>query len=68
MNEPVLTPSDRCDRCGAQAFVLVTVAGTDLLFCGHHYAKHDLALRDCTAVSYVSDERDRINARPSPSS
>lgn len=29
--------TDRCDRCGAQAFVRARlVAGTELVFCGHH--------------------------------
>lgn len=32
-----LALSDRCDRCGAQAFVRATMpSGSDLLFCGHH--------------------------------
>lgn len=36
-----LTASDRCDRCGAQAFVqVVLTSGGDLLFCGHHAKEH----------------------------
>lgn len=35
-----LTVSDRCDRCGAQALVRVVLPYGELLFCGHHYAKH----------------------------
>ncbi len=32
-----LTVADRCDACGAQAYVRVTLSsGNDLLFCGHH--------------------------------
>ena len=32
-----LTRSDRCDRCGAQAFVrAILPSGGELLFCGHH--------------------------------
>lgn len=65
--------ADRCDRCGAQAFararVVVEVGGergpVDLNFCGHHFAKHEDALR-AVAVEVI-DERERINARPSPS-
>ncbi|HET7408362.1 MAG TPA: hypothetical protein VFJ21_14660 [Mycobacteriales bacterium] len=35
--EATLTPADRCDRCGAQAFVrAVLPGGGDLLFCAHH--------------------------------
>lgn len=61
-----LRPADRCDRCGAQAFVKVDIAsGGDLLFCGHHYARYELAL--LAYASHVTDERELINARPSPS-
>jgi hypothetical protein len=36
-----LTASDRCDRCGAQAYVQVVLAsGGELLFCGHHAKAH----------------------------
>lgn len=36
-----LTASDRCDRCGAQAYVQVVLAsGGELLFCGHHAREH----------------------------
>ncbi len=35
-----LTSADRCDRCGAQAFVRVVLPHGDLLFCGHHYTEH----------------------------
>ena len=33
-----LNALDRCDRCGAQAYVRVILESTDgeLLFCGHH--------------------------------
>jgi hypothetical protein len=34
-----LTALDRCDSCGAQAYVRVTLATGDLLFCAHHGAK-----------------------------
>ncbi len=58
-----LTLSDRCDSCGAQAFVLVGVKGSELLFCGHHYRRHEAALL-ATGVT-VQDERHRINEKPS---
>jgi len=46
--EVTLTASDRCDGCGAQAYVRVTrltLVGEEpreeeLLFCGHHYHRH----------------------------
>lgn len=34
-----LTVHDRCDRCGAQAYVKVTGVTGELMFCGHHYGK-----------------------------
>jgi hypothetical protein len=34
-----LSPSDRCDRCSAEALVKVTGISGELLFCGHHYNK-----------------------------
>lgn len=35
--EVELKASDRCDRCGAQAFIRAVMdGGEDLLFCGHH--------------------------------
>ena len=33
---PSLTALDRCDSCGAQAYVRVTLASGDLLFGAHH--------------------------------
>jgi hypothetical protein len=32
-----LNVSDRCDSCGAQAYVYVSGVTGDLLFCAHHY-------------------------------
>jgi hypothetical protein len=31
-----LTAADRCDECGAQAYIRVKLASGELLFCGHH--------------------------------
>jgi hypothetical protein len=36
---PSLTALDRCDSCGAQAYVRVTLASGELLFCAHHAAE-----------------------------
>lgn len=33
---PLLTALDRCDYCGAQAYVKATLASGELLFCAHH--------------------------------
>jgi hypothetical protein len=35
-----LSANDRCDSCGAQAYVRVTIPSGALLFCGHHATKH----------------------------
>jgi hypothetical protein len=32
----LLTALDRCDYCGAQAYVKATLASGELLFCAHH--------------------------------
>jgi len=59
-----LNLSDRCDSCGAQAFVAVTMStGSELLFCGHHFNKYESVL--ASKAGSVHDERDRINAKPS---
>ncbi len=34
-----LTGLDRCDACGAQAYVRVTIATGELYFCAHHGAE-----------------------------
>lgn len=31
-----LTALDRCDVCGAQAYIRVELASGDLIFCAHH--------------------------------
>jgi hypothetical protein len=52
MNMP-LTALDRCDRCGAQAYVRATLpAGTELLFCAHHSREHGPALKEAGATWY----------------
>lgn len=35
----LLTGLDRCDYCGAQAYVKATLATGELLFCAHHAAE-----------------------------
>jgi hypothetical protein len=52
---PKLTALDRCDRCGAQAYVRVELAnGHDLLFCGHHGREH--AEKLATVAAAIHDE------------
>ena len=58
-----LTSLDRCDRCGAQAYLRVELAGGgDLLFCAHHAREHGDKLREI-AVS-VHDETDKLTDTP----
>ena len=41
-----LTASDRCDRCGAKAYIRVRLAtGGELLFCAHHGRRYEEGLR-----------------------
>lgn len=40
-----MNTQDRCDRCNAQAFVWVNGVAGDLMFCRHHFSKHEDALR-----------------------
>jgi hypothetical protein len=45
-----LTASDRCDRCGARAYLRVLLpGGGELLFCAHHGRAHAGALRAADA-------------------
>lgn len=41
-----LTAADRCDRCGAQAYLrVVLTSGGELLFCAHHGRKFEPELK-----------------------
>lgn len=58
-----LTAEDRCDRCGAQAYLRVElVSGGELLFCAHHAREHGDKLREVAA--HVQDETDKLTATP----
>ncbi|RAY10843.1 hypothetical protein DPM19_33310 [Actinomadura craniellae] len=58
-----LTAVDRCDRCGAQAYVRAVLAGgNDLLFCAHHGRKFSGALRSTGAD--IHDETNRLIETP----
>ncbi|WP_052450550.1 DUF7455 domain-containing protein [Actinomyces polynesiensis] len=54
VDAPALTAADRCDYCGARAWVRVTLASGQLLFCAHHARQHMEALRS-TALSIQDD-------------
>lgn len=57
-----LTAADRCDRCGAAAYVRVVLqSGGELLFCGHHARQHLSALRPLAAR--IDDESELADQR-----
>jgi hypothetical protein len=53
-----LTAADRCDRCGAQAYVRVVLMSGDLLFCAHHARRHATAFEGVAV--HVQDETERL--------
>jgi hypothetical protein len=58
-----LSAVDRCDRCGAQAYLRVELTGGgELLFCAHHAREHGDKLRSI-AVS-VHDETSKLLGSP----
>jgi hypothetical protein len=58
-----ITAVDRCDRCGARAYIRVTLpGGGELLFCAHHGRAHASALRARDAV--IQDETERLADTP----
>ena len=55
-----LSAADRCDRCGAQAYLRVELqSGGELLFCAHHAREHGDKLREIAA--HVIDETDKLD-------
>ena len=55
-----LNALDRCDRCGAQAYVRAVMAnGFELLFCGHHAKKYQEGLAN--AATGIDDETSRLS-------
>jgi hypothetical protein len=63
--EYILKAIDRCDSCGAQAYVQVKGSTGDLLFCGHHYDKimnnPDAYIKMMAFMLEIVDEREKIN-------
>ncbi len=58
-----LTTSDRCDRCGAQAYLRVQLSsGSELLFCAHHAREHGEKLK--TIAVNVHDETSKLFDAP----
>lgn len=58
-----LTAEDRCDRCGAQAYLRVELtSGGELLFCAHHAREHGDKLKEIAAN--VHDETHKLTTKP----
>ncbi len=54
-----LNALDRCDRCGAQAYVrAVLLNGGELMFCAHHGNEYAEKLR--TVAAKVEDETEKL--------
>jgi hypothetical protein len=61
---PTLTADDRCDRCGARAYVRAMLpGGGELLFCAHHGRQHVERLREVALE--VHDESGALEDSPS---
>ena len=60
MLEPVpLNALDRCDRCGAQAYVrAVLLNGGELMFCAHHGKEYAEKLKNLSAK--IHDESEKL--------
>lgn len=60
-----LTALDRCDSCGAQAYVLVRGVSGELMFCSHHYNKIISNAKGKAALDSFAfetlDERDKLS-------
>jgi hypothetical protein len=66
METLVLTAADRCDRCSAHAYVLVSVFVPDsgdheLLFCAHDYQQHEAKLANSGARVQLDQRRQLQN-------
>ncbi|MFJ2061403.1 hypothetical protein ACIOMM_36725 [Streptomyces sp. NPDC087908] len=54
-----LTAQDRCDRCGAQAYIRARFThNRELLFCAHHGRRYRAALEH--RISELHDETHRL--------
>jgi hypothetical protein len=62
--ERKLTVNDRCDGCGAQAYVHVEGVTGELMFCSHHFSKIMKSTSGKEAMEKfafnISDEREYL--------
>jgi hypothetical protein len=56
-----LTAADRCDACGAQAYIRVTLSTGQLYFCAHHGNENKQKL-EAIALNW-HDETEKLLAR-----
>lgn len=56
-----LTAADRCDSCGAQAYVRATLQFGELLFCLHHATLNKAALEP--VLVHWHDESEKLLTR-----
>ena len=61
-----LTALDRCDSCGAQAYIRVQLDSGELLFCAHHGRKFEPELKKIAAE--IQDETERLTSVPASAS
>ncbi|MGO2664468.1 DUF7455 domain-containing protein [Mycetocola reblochoni] len=55
-----LTAADRCDSCGAQAYIRVELPTGELLFCAHHGKKYEEKL--ATVATSWHDESEKLHS------
>ena len=70
MTTIILTAADRCDRCSARAYVLVSVFVPDsgdheLQFCAHDYGRHEAKLTN-SGARVVLDQRHQLQNHKGP--
>lgn len=60
LEQTPLNAVDRCDRCGAQAYVRATlISGASLLFCSHHAKAYAEGLK--VKARHIHDETHRLD-------
>jgi hypothetical protein len=63
MEQTPLNSLDRCDRCGAQAYVrALLVSGGELTFCSHHGKEYAEGLK--TVAARIQDESQKLVQTP----
>jgi hypothetical protein len=61
LDRPALSPTDRCDRCGARAYVRAVLPdGGELCFCAHHGREHVDRLRE---IAVTIDDAEGVLSR-----